>query len=103
MEAAGLTGQESLPRRGNLKLPERHFGLVQAAEHPDLDRAIADYAVFLHENVDLAALKAAARGIALPPQGAMPKPPAQRIAMAQDAAFSFVYPHQVAGWRSARR
>ena len=101
MEAAGLTVLGSLPRRGDLKLPERHLGLVQAAEHPDLDKAIADYANFLRENVDLAAIKAAARGLALPPQGVMPKPPAQRIALAQDAAFSFVYPHQVAGWHKA--
>lgn len=101
MEAAGITVLGSLPRRGDLKLPERHLGLVQAVEHPDLDRAIADYARFLRENVDLAAIRAAARGVALPPGGALPDPPAQRIALAQDAAFSFVYPHQVEGWRAA--
>ncbi len=28
-------------------------------------------------------------------------PPAQRIALAQDAAFSFAYPHMLAGWRGA--
>jgi cobyrinic acid a,c-diamide synthase len=28
-------------------------------------------------------------------------PPGQRIALAQDAAFSFIYPHLVAGWRAA--
>ena len=27
------------------------------------------------------------------------KPPGRRIALAQDAAFSFVYPHVLAGWR----
>jgi cobyrinic acid a,c-diamide synthase len=31
----------------------------------------------------------------------LPKPPAQRIALAQDAAFSFTYPHLLAGWRAA--
>jgi cobyrinic acid a,c-diamide synthase len=101
MEAAGLAVLGSLPRRGDLKLPERHLGLVQAVEHPDLDRAIADYAGFLRENVDLAAIRAAARGLDLPRGGALPRPPAQRIALAQDAAFSFVYPHQVEGWRAA--
>jgi cobyrinic acid a,c-diamide synthase len=30
---------------------------------------------------------------------AIPAPPAQRIALAQDAAFSFIYPHLVEGWR----
>src|SRR6202042_2867676 len=28
-------------------------------------------------------------------------PPGQRIALAEDAAFSFIYPHVVAGWRRA--
>jgi cobyrinic acid a,c-diamide synthase len=28
-------------------------------------------------------------------------PPGQRIALAQDAAFSFAYPHVLAGWRQA--
>lgn len=101
MEAAGVTVLGSLPRRGDLKLPERHLGLVQASEHPDLDRAIADYATFLRENVDLGALRAAAGSVAQSAGGAadLPKPPAQRIALAQDAAFSFAYPHIVEGWR----
>ena len=28
-------------------------------------------------------------------------PPGQRIALARDAAFSFVYPHVLEGWRAA--
>jgi cobyrinic acid a,c-diamide synthase len=31
----------------------------------------------------------------------LPAPPAQRIALAQDAAFSFTYPHLLEGWRTA--
>ena len=30
-------------------------------------------------------------------------PPGQRIAIARDAAFSFLYPHMLSGWRDARR
>ncbi|MEL7216759.1 MAG: cobyrinate a,c-diamide synthase, partial [Pseudomonadota bacterium] len=101
MERAGITVLGSLPRRGDLALPERHLGLIQAVEHPDLEAAIAGYAAFLRENVDLAALKAAATGAALPPATTLPKPPAQRIALAQDAAFSFTYPHLLEGWRAA--
>lgn len=100
MEKAGVKVLGVLPRRGDLALPERHLGLIQAVEHPDLDAAIAGYADFLRENVDLDAIKAAAA--AGPAHtGHLPKPPAQKIAMAQDAAFSFTYPHLVEGWRAA--
>ncbi|MEM1342939.1 MAG: cobyrinate a,c-diamide synthase, partial [Pseudomonadota bacterium] len=102
MERAGLTVLGVLPRRGDLALPERHLGLIQAVEHPDLEGAIQGYAAFLRENVDLAAIKAAASGgSGLGQAGPLPKPPAQRIALAQDAAFSFTYPHLLAGWRAA--
>ncbi len=101
MEQAGVTVLGSLPRRGDLKLPERHLGLIQAVEHPDLEAAIAGYADFLRENVDLDALKQAARAGAALPTGPLPRPPAQRIALARDAAFSFTYPHLLTGWRAA--
>ncbi len=101
MEDAGLPVLGALPRRGDLTLPERHLGLVQAVEHPDLDCAIADYAAFLKAHVDMGALRAAADGAGVLRPGPLPRPPAQRIALAQDAAFSFTYPHLLAGWRAA--
>lgn len=106
MDQAGIKVLGVLPRRGDLALPERHLGLIQAVEHPDLEAAIAGYATFLRDNVDLDAIKAAAFDSVTAPQtadttGALPRPPAQKIAMAQDAAFSFTYPHLVTGWRAA--
>ena len=101
MERAGLSVLGSLPRRGDLKLPERHLGLIQAVEHPDLEAAISGYAAFLRENVDIDLLKSAARAETPPPPGQLPPPPAQRIALARDAAFSFTYPHLLSGWRAA--
>ncbi|MTI03855.1 cobyrinate a,c-diamide synthase [Roseibium sp. RKSG952] len=102
MERAGLPVLGVLPRRGDLTLPERHLGLIQAVEHPDLESAIAGYAAFLREHVDLDAIKEAA---SLGPNGssptALPHPPAQRIALARDEAFSFTYPHLLKGWRAA--
>ena len=101
MEQAGLRVLGSLPRRGDLTLPERHLGLIQAVEHPDLDAAIAGYAAFLREHVDLDAIRAAAAAAPRAPStGKLPLPPAQRIALARDAAFSFTYPHLLEGWRA---
>ncbi|WP_299780672.1 cobyrinate a,c-diamide synthase [uncultured Roseobacter sp.] len=102
MENAGLNVLGVLPRRGDLTLPERHLGLIQAVEHPDLEAAIAGYAQFLRDHVDIAAIRAAAKGQITPLDSAkLPTPPAQRIALARDAAFSFTYPHVLKGWREA--
>jgi len=101
MEAIGMPVLGALPRRGDLTLPERHLGLVQAAEQPELDRKIADYAAFLREHADLPAIRKAARALERGEGSGLPQPPAQRIALAQDEAFSFIYPHMLEGWRRA--
>ncbi|MCE8472050.1 cobyrinic acid a,c-diamide synthase, partial [Rhodovulum sulfidophilum] len=91
----------ALPRRPDLTLPERHLGLVQAGEQADLEARIEAIGRFVAEHVELDALRAAARPgpEALP--GPWPAPPAQRIALARDAAFSFAYPHLLEGWHRA--
>ncbi|RUN77513.1 cobyrinate a,c-diamide synthase [Sphingomonas sp. TF3] len=101
LEAVGIAVLGALPRRGDLTLPERHLGLVQAIEHPALDAAIADYAAFLRDHADLDAICAAAaqKRAHTPDRLLLSAPPAQRIAIARDAAFSFVYPHVLEGWR----
>ncbi|MES3153084.1 cobyrinate a,c-diamide synthase [Sphingomonas faeni] len=102
MDAVGLRVFGALPRRGDLKLPERHLGLVQAAEHPDLDGRIDEYAAFLRAHVDIPALRdAATAGVRSASPATWIHPPAQRIALAQDAAFSFTYAHVLEGWRRA--
>ncbi|MBV0892714.1 cobyrinate a,c-diamide synthase [Paracoccus sp. Z118] len=101
LDDAGIAVLGALPRRGDLTLPERHLGLVQAVEHPDLEVAIACYAAFLRAHVDLAALRALAAGGMPLGMSRLCRPPAQRIALAQDAAFSFTYPHLLAAWRAA--
>ncbi|MFK7871247.1 MAG: cobyrinate a,c-diamide synthase [Roseobacter sp.] len=101
MEQAGINVLGALPRRGDLRLPERHLGLIQAIEHPDLEAAIAGYAAFLRDHVDIKALKSLAQSKGSGGSGHLPTPPAQRIALARDAAFSFTYPHVLEGWRTA--
>lgn len=92
----------SLPRDGAVRLPERHLGLVQAGEHPALAAQLAALAERAEAHIDLDAL--IALGAPLPASGPAPvalAPPGQRIALAQDVAFSFAYEHLVAGWRRA--
>ena len=103
MEKIGLPVLGVLPRRGDLALPERHLGLIQAVEHPDLEAAVANYAEFLGEHTDLDALVAAAKAnpSEAADKGVERVPPAQRIAIAQDEAFSFTYPHVLDRWRAA--
>ncbi len=102
MEAAGIRVFGALPRNAGIALPERHLGLVQAAETDDLVAFLAKAGAFIAEHLDLDALRAAARPTARP-AGNAPRtpPPGQRIALAQDAAFSFTYPHLLADWRTA--
>ncbi|MDD9920892.1 MAG: cobyrinate a,c-diamide synthase, partial [Boseongicola sp.] len=101
MEAVDIPVLGVLPRRGDLTLPERHLGLIQAVEHPDLEQAIVGYADFLREHVDLKAIREAAKSAESGSGGSWPSPPAQRIALARDAAFSFTYPHLLKGWHDA--
>lgn len=102
LDPLGIAVLGVLPREAGIELPERHLGLVQAQEHAALDALLARAGEAAARHLDLDAIIAAAwgGGIAAAPFQPLP-PPAQRIALAQDAAFSFVYPHLVAGWRAA--
>jgi cobyrinic acid a,c-diamide synthase len=101
MDEAGITVLGVLPKRAAIAMPERHLGLVQAEEQPALQALIAEAAQLMRDGVDLDALIAAAATSATPTAVARITPPGQRIALARDAAFSFVYPHLLHGWRAA--
>jgi cobyrinic acid a,c-diamide synthase len=104
MERIGLTVFGSLPREASLILPERHLGLVQAGETADLAERLDRLADAVGAAVDLDALVAAAdAAIPVLATSTVPPlpPPGRRIAVARDAAFSFIYPHVEAGWRAA--
>jgi len=103
--AAGLPVFGVLPRDAALSLPERHLGLVQATEHPDLAALIERLAATAERYFDLDAIVAAAAPLMFRAwrnsrAGFLP-PPGQRVALAKDRAFSFVYPHVLEAWRSA--
>ena len=94
----------TLPREAALALPERHLGLVQAGEHADLAALIDRLAITAERHLNLDTIVASAAplnvGDAAAYANALP-PPGQRIALAQDRAFSFAYPHLVDSWRRA--
>jgi cobyrinic acid a,c-diamide synthase len=101
--ALGIPVLGALPREAALALPERHLGLVQAREHPDLAALIDRFADTAERHIDLDAITRCAgvldtaSAIGRP---ALP-PPGQRIALAHDQAFGFVYPHVLDAWRKA--
>ncbi|HXW24418.1 MAG TPA: cobyrinate a,c-diamide synthase [Xanthobacteraceae bacterium] len=104
--ALGVPVVGALPRDESLALPERHLGLVQAAERADLAGWLDRLAHTADRHVDIDALLASAAPLAVPPRppqdraGEIP-PPGNRIALAADDAFSFMYPHVLDGWRRA--
>jgi cobyrinic acid a,c-diamide synthase len=103
IEALGMPVLGALPRDETINLPERHLGLVQAGETPGLDAALDRIGGFIDKHVDTGAILSCARAsttLAWAESPALP-PPAQRIAIAKDEAFSFLYPHVLAGWRKA--
>ena len=101
MAQAGFAVLGALPKNAEITMPERHLGLVQAEELPGLEVLLAQAALFVTQHVDIDALYAAASaGVSLG-QGGRINPPGQRIALARDAAFSFIYPHLVQSWRQS--
>jgi cobyrinic acid a,c-diamide synthase len=97
-------------RDEGIALPERHLGLVQAREIATIDRHLDRLADIVDAAVDVDAIRRAARPAKVLPAASDARsneskhhlpPPGQRIALAQDLAFSFMYPHLVRQWRGA--
>lgn len=101
----GIPVLGSLPRATSLELPSRHLGLIQAMEHAEHARWLDGVADVVEQAVDLDALLRLATPPGLDPivasKDAPLSPPGRQIALASDAAFSFVYPHVLEGWERA--
>ncbi len=96
----GLPVLGAMHRQSGLEHPSRHLGLVQAGEHPDLEGYLERAADAAQEAIDLDALTALASPLPAPTAPPRLTPPGQRIAIAQDAAFAFAYPHILNDWRT---
>jgi len=80
----------ALPKTGN-SLPERHLGLLQAAEIDDLEVRLDRLADAL-ASTSTADLPAPVEFDAAPPPAIEALLAGQRIAIARDAAYGFIYP-----------
>ncbi|WP_342635058.1 cobyrinate a,c-diamide synthase [Cohaesibacter intestini] len=89
----------------DLSLPSRHLGLVQASEHHELSNKIDRIADHVGQYVDLDHMLSIAETGALANEHAsagpdhMLAPLGRHIAIAKDAAFTFIYPHLISEWR----
>ncbi|HEY1857818.1 cobyrinate a,c-diamide synthase [Acidocella sp.] len=102
MARAGIKIFGAIKRDETITVPERHLGLVQALEHPDLRRHLDRLADLAEQSLDVPGIFALAQPLAAGVGGPEAlRPPGQRIAMARDAAFSFIYAHVLEGWRRA--
>jgi cobyrinic acid a,c-diamide synthase len=93
-------------RKDGISLPERHLGLVQASEISAIDQRLDALADNIEATLDLNTIRQLARPAkntfliqdVSAGEGRL-QPPGQRIALAQDRAFSFMYPHLLRQWR----
>ena len=101
LEPLGIPVLGVLPRRDTLALPDRHLGLVLPDEIAVFDAVVAAAAAAIEEFIDLNRLLSLSSN--LPSQKAIRFVPflplGQRIAIARDAAFAFLYTHWLSDWR----
>ncbi len=90
----GLRYAGGLPRQPGMELPDRHLGLVQAQEIDNLETRLNAGAAMIEAAGITALPEPVGFGpVALPPLA--PLLEGVRIGVARDAAFSFLYPHNL--------
>lgn len=91
----------SVKRNSVPVLSERYLGLVQASEYDELENFIEKLALTVEDSLNLDKILVQAKGLNITSKSgnifALP-PPAQHIALAHDAAFTFIYPHIFNEW-----
>ncbi len=95
-----LLGQ--VRRSDSLNWPSRHLGLVQAQENQELELFIETASLAVARETKLDRILTIGSEIAAESlQGPVLPPLAQKIALAEDVAFSFAYPHILQAWQKA--
>ncbi|MBN13768.1 MAG: cobyrinic acid a,c-diamide synthase [Pelagibacterium sp.] len=91
----------AIPRRADLALPERHLGLVLPGDIEGIEDHLARAGSIMTTHLNFRLLGAIAAPVAPAAQIASLAPLGQRIAIAHDAAFAFIYPHLLESWHNA--
>ena len=100
--ATGIPLLGAVPRRPELVIPGRHLGLVLPGDMSGFATFLDAAAEAMSDYVDLDALLTLAAPVPISEQAPKALPPlGQRMAIARDAAFAFIYPHLLDGWRAA--
>lgn len=86
-------------RDDTLVLSERHLGLVQAVEQNTLDEFIENAAQIIASSCDIDKIVNVANSVNDAEYSSGLTPIGQRIAIAKDEAFSFIYPHLISDWQ----
>jgi cobyrinic acid a,c-diamide synthase len=100
LESHGIPHLGSVRQSESLAWPSRHLGLVQAQENQQLEAFIETVAATVARETIVDKMEIGETpfpsigGTALPPLG-------QRIAVAEDLAFSFAYPHILQSWKKS--
>ena len=98
-EYCGIPVLGTIPKNAYSLFPERHLGLVPAAEHEAVSAAVAGNVAVAARHLDLDGLVALARTAPALPRAAVPggNPPAPtvRIGVVHDQSFTFYYPENI--------
>lgn len=97
----------AVPMLSKLEIPGRHLGLVQAQEHNDIDLFIEQAVIAIEPHLDINLLLSLFRPIQMPETASLKNqdkalPPllkVNRLAIAKDKVFSFLYPHLLDSWQ----
>ena len=85
-------------RDAQLLLPSRHLGLIQAQEKSNINEFIEYTANVIEKSIDINTLINLFKNLPQSQLSSTMEPPAQRISIASDGAFSFAYPHILDDW-----
>ena len=90
-----------LRQSDSVDLASRHLGLIQAEENQQLEAMIESAAAGVARETNLDKLFQIGTEFANQTSAPRLTPPGQRISVARDVAFGFIYPNFIEGWRQA--